>query len=48
MWEDGAVEMGSVEGEADVQDFVEDMIERAGGRIAAIAREVLEDEGYWG
>lgn len=48
LWEDGAVEQGGVEGEVDVQDFVEDMIEKAGGHIAAAAREVLEDEGYWG
>ncbi|KAH9901320.1 SET domain-containing protein [Cubamyces lactineus] len=38
---------GSFEGEVDVQEFVEEMIEKA-GPIKTVIKFTLEDSGYWG
>ena len=47
-WEERAILRGEVDGEVDVQEFMEEIIELRGGLVAKWTKQVLEDEGYWG
>lgn len=46
-WETGQCYKGDFAGEVDLQDVVEQLFEKM-SRRADLAKEILEDEGYWG